>query len=271
MVDNEISFFLKKNPIIGSIIGDIVGSIYEINDCKTKKEFPLFGRWNRFTDDSVMTLAVAKSLAKFDTMENLEKIVIENVVDIGQKYIKCGFGPGFLRWLNSDEHIPYGSNGNGAVMRISSIPVFFDDENDIKNVCKIVTGISHNHEESFKSSEAICMAIHLALKKRNKDEIKKYIEDNYYKLDKTVKELQDSKRKVIINSTDTAKVSLICFFESKDFEDAIRNAVSIGGDSDTISAITGGIAGAYYSIPSDIYENGLSYLDDYLKEILSNL
>lgn len=258
---------LKHDVLIGTAIGDIVGSIYELSDCKSKKNFKLFNKKDRFTDDTVMTFAVAKSLISFKDIETYEPIAIDNMVEVGRKYLNCGYGPSFLKWLKEESHLPYGSFGNGAAMRISSIPMFFNDEDTIKKVCKIVTNVSHNHDDSVIGAESICMAIHLALIGKTKKEIKEYIEMNYFKLDSTVKELQDSKEKVIIKCLDTAKVSIICFLESFDYEDAIRNAISIGGDSDTIGAITGGIASAYYGIPDDIYKEGCRFLDEYLKNI----
>lgn len=152
-------------------------------------------------------------------------------------------------------------------MRISSIPMFSDNLEDIKKYCSIITNLSHNHEESIKGAESVCTVIYLIKNKKTKEDIKKYIEENYFKLNETVNSLTESNKKIIIKSLDTAKASIQCFLESYDYEDAIRNAISIGGDSDTISAITGGMAASYYGIPNDIYAKGLLYLDDYLKNI----
>ena len=258
---------LKKDVLIGTSIGDIVGSIYEINDCKTKKNFSLFTKYNRFTDDTVMTFAVAKALLEYKDLDTFETVVKNNMVEIGNCYLDCGYGPSFLKWLKDENHLPYNSYGNGAAMRISAIPLLFKNEALIKELCKITTNVSHNHEESLKGAEAICMAIYLALNNKTKEEIKKYINENYFEISENVESLQETKEKVIIKCIDTAKVSLICFFESYNYEDAIRNAVSIGGDSDTIAAITGGIAAAYYGIPEDIYNKGYEYLDERLKNI----
>lgn len=257
-----------KDPVIGSSIGDIIGSIYEVRNCKIKKNFHLFNKYDRFTDDTVMTFAVTKSFLNCNkNYKNLKKVSVETIAEIGRKYPKCGYGHSFLKWLLSDEHEPYGSYGNGAVMRISSIPMFSDNLEDIKKYCSIITNLSHNHEESIKGAESVCTVIYLIKNKKTKEDIKKYIEENYFKLNETVNSLAESKKKIIIRSLDTAKASIQCFLESYDYEDAIRNAISIGGDSDTIAAITGGMAASYYGIPNDIYAKGLLYLDDYLRNI----
>ena len=271
LIDLAINFeqlicTFKKDIIIGTAIGDIVGSIYEINDCKAKKNFELFKPVNRFTDDTVMTFAVAKTLTNFSSFKELKNGVVNNMVDVGLRYPKCGYGPSFYKWLN-EEHKPYKSYGNGSVMRISSVPAYFNNEKDIKKACKIITDVSHNCKESELSAESICMAIYLAKNNKSKNEIREYIEKHYYKMEDSLAELQKSNEKVVIKSIDTARVALVCFFESYNFEDAIRNAISIGGDSDTIAAVTGGIAAAYYGIPLDIYEKGLSYLDEHLLNI----
>lgn len=257
-----------KDPVLGSSIGDIIGSIYEVTNRKIEKNFSLFNKYDRFTDDTVMTFAVAKSFLNCNKdYKNLKKVSIETMTEIGRKYPKCGYGPSFLKWLLSEEHEPYGSYGNGAVMRISSIPMFSDNLEDIKKYCSIITNLSHNHEESIKGAESVCTVIYLIKNKKTKEDIKKYIEENYFKLNETVNSLTESKKKIIIKSLDTAKASIQCFLESYDYEDAIRNAISIGGDSDTIAAITGGMAASYYGIPNDIYTTGLLYLDDYLRNI----
>lgn len=257
-----------KDPVLGSSIGDIIGSIYEVTNRKIEKNFSLFNKYDRFTDDTVMTFAVAKSFLNCNKdYKNLKKVSIETMTEIGRKYPKCGYGPSFLKWLLSEEHEPYGSYGNGAVMRISSIPMFSDNLEDIKKYCSIITNLSHNHEESIKGAESVCIVIYLIKNKKTKENIKKYIEENYFKLNETVNSLTESKKKIIIKSLDTAKASIQCFLESYDYEDAIRNAISIGGDSDTIASITGGMAASYYGIPNDIYTTGLLYLDDYLRNI----
>ena len=197
---------------------------------------------------------------------NLEKNVIDSMVELGRKYPKCGYGPSFRHWIMSDEHKPYGSFGNGAAMRISSVGVVAKDINEIKRLSAIITNVSHNHKDSIDGSEATAVAIHMALNGKSKDEIKEYINNNYFGIYDLRK---DSMKPQIfhINYVETVKQSIGAFLDSNDFEDAIRNAIVLGGDSDTIAAITGGIAAAYYGIPDNIYNKALEYLDDYLIEI----
>ena len=252
-----------KDILIGTAIGDIAGSRFEINNCKTGKDFILLhDKYCRFTDDTTMTFAVADSLIKSNRdLNSLEQNVIDSMVKVGRNHITCGFGFSFQVWLKSDEHIPYGSYGNGAAMRISPVAVVFKNLEDIKKSSACITNVSHNHKDSILGAEAVCVAIYMSLNNKTKDEIIKYIEDNYFKIDvinpnlKTLKEIH-------INCVETVKQSLIAFRDSKDFEDAIRNAIALGGDSDTIGAITGSIASAYYGIPKEIYEHALKFLLD---------
>lgn len=259
---------LKKDVILGTAIGDVAGSRFEINDCKTGKDFVLLhDTYGRFTDDTVMTLATAETLLKCNNdYTNLEKIAIDTYVEIGRKYLSCGFGGSFYNWIQSEDHRPYGSYGNGAAMRISPVGVAIKDIEQIKNISSIFTNISHNHEDSIKGATAVCIAINMALNNRSKDEIKEVIESNYFKIDDSREELMTTKE-FHINCVETVKQSFIAFFDSYDFEDAIRNAIAIGGDSDTIGAITGSIAAAYYGIPEDLCEHISNFLDDYLIDI----
>lgn len=256
-----------RDVIMGTAIGDIVGSIYEFSGFKSK-EFEFFDPRDKFTDDTVMTFAVVKALLEFKSIDTFEELVINNMVNVGLKYPNCGYGSGFKKWLTFD-HKPYGSYANGAAMRVSAIPVAFKDEETIKKICKIVTNVSHNHEESLMGAEIVCMAIHLALQNKTKEYIKYHIENNYIKLDKTLDDIKKSDIKGSMKCIDTVIMAMSCFLESKDYEDSIRNAISIGGDSDTIAAVVGGIAAAYYGIPKNIYNKGMTYLDEYLKDIHS--
>lgn len=257
-----------KDILIGTAIGDIAGSRFEINNCKTGKDFVLLhDDYCRFTDDTVMTFAVADALIKSNKdLNNLEKCAIDSMVEIGKNHLNCGFGPSFYYWIKSNEHKPYGSYGNGAAMRISPVAVVFQNLEDIKKASACITNVSHNHKDSILGAEAVCIAIYMSLNNKTKDEIIKYIEDNYFKIDvinpnlKTLKEIH-------INCVETVKQSLIAFRDSTDFEDAIRNAIALGGDSDTIGAITGSIASAYYGIPNEMYNHALNFLSDDLINI----
>jgi len=258
---------LKKDVILGAIIGDVVGSRFELNNNKYGKEFDFFNKYCRFTDDSAMTLAVANAfLISKPDYSDLEEKVIESMTEVGRKYPNCGFGSSFSRWLKSEDHKPYGSFGNGSAMRISAVGVVAKSIEEIKELSAIITNVSHNHPDSINGSEATAVAIYMALKGNTKEEIKEYIENNYFKLD-DLKNGTIKPQVFHINCVETVKQALGAFLDSTDYEDATRNAIALGGDSDTLAAITGSIAAAYYGIPEDICNQGLNYLDEYLINI----
>lgn len=256
-----------KDVLLGTIIGDIAGSRFELVNNKYGKEFEFLHKFCRYTDDSVMTLAVAKAfLEAKEDYSNFEEQVIKSMTEVGRKYPSCGYGPSFYRWIMSEDHKPYGSFGNGSAMRISAVGVVSKSIEEIKKLSAIVTNVSHNHPDSINGSEATAVAIHMTLNGKSKDEIKKYIEDNYFKIDDL--KIDTMKPQYFhINCVETVKQSIGAFLESTDYEDAIRNAIALGGDSDTIGAITGGIASAFYGIPEDISKKALEYLDGYLIKI----
>ena len=244
--------------MIGAIIGDIVGSRFEYFNHKSK-EFVLFDKFEcSFTDDSVMTLAVAKSLLDCkDNFDKLKEITIKNMVEIGRKYPSCGYGETFYKWILTDKHEPYNSFGNGAAMRVSACGIVAKSIEEAKDLSRKVTEISHNHEEGLKGAESVSVA----------EKIRDYIEYNYYKIDFTLAEIRE-KYRFDVTCQGSVPQAFEAFFESNSFEDAIRNAVSIGGDSDTIAAITGGIAGTFYEVPKEIREKAVEFLEEDLKEIL---
>lgn len=258
---------MNKDVLLGTIIGDIAGSRFELVNNKYGKEFEFLHKFCRYTDDSVMTLAVAKVfLEAKEDYSNLEEQVIKSMTEVGRKYPSCGYGPSFYRWIMSEDHKPYGNFGNGSAMRISAVGVVSKSIEEIKKLSAIVTNVSHNHPDSINGSEATAVAIHMALNGKSKDEIKKYIEDNYFKIDDL--KIDTMKPQYFhINCVETVKQSIGAFLESTDYEDAIRNAIALGGDSDTIGAITGSIASAFYGLPEDISKKALEYLDGYLIKI----
>lgn len=261
---------MLKDVILGTIIGDIVGSRFEINNNKTGKEFEFFNKYCRFTDDSVMTLAVANAFVNSDNKySNIEKEAIDSMVEFGRMYPSCGYGSKFAYWLISKDHKPYGSFGNGSAMRISSVGVVAKNLEEVKRLTSIITNVSHNHPDSISGSEATAVSIYMALNGKDKSEIKEYIDNHYFKIYDLKKEVMKPQY-FHINCVETVKQSLIAFLDSNSFEDAIRNAISFGGDSDTIGAITGSIASAYYGIPTDIYNNALKYLDPFLIKVHNN-
>lgn len=249
--------------MIGAITGDIVGSIYEFNNHRSK-EFKFLTEKNFFTDDTVMTIAIAKALMDSDKdYKNLGKMAIRNMQEFGRRYPHSGYGGMFGEWIFSPSPKPYNSFGNGAAMRVSPCGYVAKSLDEAILLSRKVTEVTHNHEEGIKGAEAVAVCIYLARTGKSIEEIKEYVNSNYYKIDFTLNDIRDTYR---FNETcqDTVPQALEAFFESTSFEDAIRNAISIGGDSDTLAAITGGIAEAYYGIPKSLKNDVLSYLDDYL-------
>ena len=235
--------------MFGAIIGDIAGSNYETDNIKTKKFKFMEKKKSTYTDDTVMTLAVGKSLVEcHGNYSNLKEILINNMVTIGRKHSQCGFGGEFFKWIIKDEHEPYNSYGNGAAMRVSACGIVGKDIEEVKMLAKSVTEVSHNHPEALKAAEAISLAIYYAKIGKSKEDIKNMINENYYKIDFKLDEIRES-YSFDISCQGCVPQALEAFFESKSYEDAIRNAISLGGDSDTIAAITGSIAGVYYGIP----------------------
>lgn len=255
--------------MIGAIIGDIVGSRFEWHNYRAK-DFEFFHSTCKFTDDSVMTLAVAKAIleSQEEDYEDLEEKVVADMQQLGRAYPHRGYGGFFYQWLYLEYPMPYNSFGNGAAMRVSPCGFMAKSLDEAKLLSKKVTSVTHNHPEGIKGAEATAVAIFLARSGKNLEEIKQYINDNYYPMDFTLDEIRED---YVFNETcqGTVPQALMAFFESKDYEDAIRNAISIGGDSDTIAAITGGIAEAYYGIPDEIKSQGLSFLDDDLRAIVN--
>lgn len=251
----------------GVIIGDIVGSRFEFNNIKTKN-FNLFDERCRFTDDSVMTIAVYQALkdCKGD-FANLSQNAIKRMKEFGRRYPDRGYGSKFIWWLFSGDVNPYNSFGNGAAMRVSAVAYFANSIEQVKQLSYDVTAVTHNHPEGIKGAEATAVAIYLAKSGKSKGEIAQYVNDNYYPLNFTVDEIRPSYR---FNETcqDTVPQAIKAFVESESFEDALRIAVSLGGDSDTLAAICMGIAEAYYGIPQQFIDQAKAYLDDFLIKTL---
>ncbi len=256
--------------MIGAILGDVVGSIYEFDNIKTK-EFELFDKECFFTDDSVMTVAIAEALLQAEEIneENLEDFK-ENLItvmhEIGVKYPDCGYGGHFLVWMLRNKREAYNSFGNGSAMRVSSVGWYAKTLEEAELIAKATAEVTHNHPEGIKGAVATAGAVFLARTGASMEELKKYI-SKYYTIDFTIDEIRPVYK---FNETcqETVPQAMQAFFESTSFEDAIRNAISIGGDSDTLAAITGAVAEAYYGIPDDLKETALSYLDERLLNIV---
>lgn len=253
--------------MIGAIIGDIVGSRFEFNNHKSKN-FKLFDRNCVITDDSIMSLAIAKAIMDFKKSGGmLDKKATIYMQQLGRDYPGYGYGFGFYKWIFSDTPLPYNSYGNGAAMRVSACGYAADSQKDALFMSDAVTGVTHNHAEGIKGARAVADAIFLAKKGKTIDELKKHICKHYYKIDFTIDEIRPHYQ---FNETcqNTVPQALEAFFESDSFEDALRTAISVGGDSDTLAAITCSIAEAYYGVPQDIYNNAVKYLDKTLRSIL---
>ncbi len=246
--------------MIGAIAGDIIGSVYEHNSIKTKG-FPLFSPQSRFTDDTVLTVAVASSI--------LSGISYKSAIrDIGKRYPDAGYGGTFIKWLLTEDSGPYNSWGNGSAMRVSPVGFAFNSIEEVLDQSQKTAEITHSHPEGIKGAQAAALSVYLAREKKNKAQIKKEIETRFgYDLDRTVDEI----RKVYsfdISCQGTVPEAVISFLESDSYEDAIRNAVSLGGDSDTLACITGAIAEAFYGgIPGYILEKTAEILPADLMEI----
>lgn len=255
----------------GAILGDIIGSPYEFdwNNIKTK-DFPLFNNKSKFTDDTIMTIAVADAiLSDWTTKQQLYSNLVLSLQLWGNIYPNESYGSMFNWWLNSNKPKPYNSFGNGAAMRVSSVGWLFNSLDETQNIARITASITHNHKEGLKGAESVASAIFLARIGQSKEDIKKYIEKNYnYNLNKTCNEIR--KNYVHVESCqETVPPAIIAFLESTSFEDAIRNAVSLGGDSDTLTCITGSIAEAYYGISEELKNECLNRIPNDMKKVLN--
>lgn len=253
--------------MIGAIIGDIVGSRFEFDNYRAK-DFEFLTHKCFFTDDSVMSLAVCETLmhCKPD-YSDLNNVTIESMRRIGRSYPHCGYGGSFHRWMYSNNPQPYNSYGNGAAMRVSGCGYAANSIAEAVALSKAVTEITHNHPEGLKGAEATTIAVYMARTGSSLMAIRDCIVKNYYPINFTLDSIRDTYQ---FNETcqNTVPQALEAFFESTSFEDAIRNAISIGGDSDTLAAITGAVAEAYYGVPNNIRKHALKFLDDRLLKIL---
>lgn len=254
--------------MIGAIIGDIVGSRFEWNNIKSK-DFEFFTKKCSPTDDSIMTLALAQAilLSKSD-YSDLSQKAVDCMQFIGRNYPGCGYGGSFRYWMFSDDPKPYYSYGNGAAMRVSAAGFVASSLEEAKDVAKKITEVTHNHPEGIKGAQATAVAIYMAKSGASLLEIRDYIDKKYYPMNFTLDGIRDTYK---FNETcqNTVPQALMAFFESVNFEDSIRNAISIGGDSDTLAAICGGVAEAYYGVPNKIRKDALVFLDQRLLKILT--
>ena len=234
-----------KQTILGAIAGDVIGSVYEFNNTRTT-DFPLFKRETTFTDDTVMTIAIADAILH-------NKDFAQTILDYGKRYPNRGYGTSFFKWLAHDTPAPpYNSWGNGSAMRVSAVGFAYNDLDKVLKKAEKTAVVTHNHPEGIKGAQATAAAIFLARTGKNKAEIKAYIEQKFgYDLDFTLDEIRPT-FPFDESCQGTVPQSIVAFSESTDYDSAIRLAISLGGDSDTIACITGGIAIAFYKEMSQV-------------------
>lgn len=252
--------------MLGAIIGDIVGSVYEFGSDKTKN-FPLFTPGSSPTDDSLMTIAVGCACVSADTRDedDFKRMLRRLMREIGRLYPDAGYGESFYRWLMSDSMGAYNSYGNGSAMRVSPVAYAAETLGDVERLARWSAEVTHNHPSGVRGAQAVAAAVFLARTGADKTEIKRYIEEKYYDLGFTLDEIRPSYR-FDVTCDGSVPQAIVCFLEADSFEDAVRNAVSLGGDGDTIAAMAGGIAEAYFGIPAELEERALGLLDDTLTE-----
>jgi len=248
--------------MLGAIIGDVLGSTFEFYPMKTKK-FELLDNKSHFTDDTVMTVAVADSIMN-------DVPYVESLQSWGRKYPRAGYGSWFRKWIQLDDPEPYNSFGNGSAMRCSSVGWLFDNEESVLEEAKKSAEITHNHPEGIKGAQSIALGVLMGRKGSSKKEIKEKLEDLFdYDLNQKLEQIIPT---YIFDSTCQGSVpqAIIAFLESTDFEDAIRNSISLGGDADTQACITGSLAEAYYKdIPDEIASFVKWRIEDDLLAVMS--
>lgn len=234
--------------MFGPIAGDIIGSVYESNPVKVT-HFPLFEKGSRYTDDSVLSVAVADCI-----MNNKE--YGKTIQDYARKYPGAGYGGNFFQWIFSDKREPYNSWGNGSAMRVSPVGFAFKTQQKVMEEAKKSAEVTHNHPEGIKGAQATAMAVYLALVGKSKEEIKSFIENTFhYDLSRSIAEIKPHYN-FDVSCQGSVPEAIIAFLESENFESAVRIAISLGGDSDTQACISGAIAQAFYKkIPRNIMQN----------------
>ena len=263
--------------MFGAVIGDIVGSRFEFDDHKSK-EFSLFGNDGiidapcEFTDDSVMTIAVADALLGRGTDEgdaSFKKRLVERMHYHGRKRLNAGFGNYFYKWLKNGWTEPYNSYGNGSAMRVAPAGWVADSLEETERIARLTAEVTHDHPEGIKGAQSVAAVIWMARNGKSKEDIRRYIETCYYP-EAFRKSLDEIRPDHGFDATcqGTVPIAMEAFYESTGFEDALRNVVSVGGDSDTLTDITAAMAEAYYGIPEQIREKAMTYLDDEMREIV---
>ncbi len=252
--------------MLGAIIGDVVGSPYEFGSDKTK-DFELLTSGCTPTDDSIMTIAVGCACVESDCSdeEDFKTILVEKMREIGNQYPDAGYGRLFYNWLTDDDATAYGSSSNGSAMRVSPVAWAVDTIEEAELLAGWSAEVTHDSSEGIRGAQSVAAAIFLARTGADKDEIRNYIEENYYNLDFTIDEIRPGYSHDM-SCDGSVPQAIVSFLDSTDFEDAIRNAVSLGGDGDTQACIAGAIAEAYYGIPDELESKIFRYIDENLQD-----
>ena len=254
----------------GALLGDMIGAPYEFDRGNKTKEFPLFVKESHYTDDSVMTIAVAEALldAKDGTPEEIRAAAVRSMQKWGRKYPDAGYGRKFYFWLKENDPEPYNSWGNGSAMRVSSAGWLFDTMEKTREAARLTAEVTHNHPEGIKGAEAAAVAIFLARTGRSKEEIREYIIREFgYDLSRTCDEIRPAYHHMV-SCQQTVPEAITAFLEGTDFEDVIRTAVSLGGDCDTLTCIAGGIAEAFYGVPEELKKECRKRMPEDMLEVL---
>jgi ADP-ribosylglycohydrolase len=253
--------------VIGAAAGDIIGSVYEHRPIKDRN-FPLFSSRCRFTDDTVLTMAVARAI--LDREEDGQAPYESRIREFARRYPDAGYGGNFSRWAAGEQTGPYGSWGNGSAMRVSPVGFAFNTVEEVLREARRSAEITHNHPEGIKGAQAAALAVLLARRKVPKEQIRGELSDRFgYRMNRSLAEIRPGYR-FDVSCAGTVPEAVIAFAESDSFEDAVRNAVSLGGDSDTLACITGAIAEAWYGgVPKSIESRVRSMLPQPLLEVLT--
>ena len=261
----------------GAILGDIIGSPYEFDRGKKTKNFSFFDKGCSFTDDSVMTIAVAEALMQANTTGIIEDeqatkdLIIDMMHKWGHRYPNAGYGGRFYHWLKDSDREPYNSWGNGSAMRVSSAGWLFNDMETTRRVARWTAEVTHNHPEGVKGAESVAAAIFMARDGKSKAEIREYISSEFgYDLNRACDDIRPGYR-FDVSCRGSVPEAIIAFLDGNDFEDVIRNAVSLGGDTDTIGAIAGSIAEAFYDVPDHLKEECEKRLPDDMRHMLRTI
>lgn len=255
----------------GAILGDMIGSPYEFDMGDKTKEFPLFSPQSHFTDDSVMTLAVADALLDSTPGDGDQKIcerLVKSMQCFGRRFPGAGYGGMFRSWLREKDPQPYGSFGNGSAMRVSAAGWLYDDLETTQRMARLTASVTHNHPEGIKGAEAVAAVIYLSRTGTNKAEIRSYVCAQFgYDLRRTCDEIRPTYHHVE-SCQQTVPEAITAFLEGGDFEDVVRTAVSLGGDCDTLTCIAGSMAEAFYGVPEKLKQEAQTRLPEDLRAVL---